>query len=100
MSSQFNGNNYVTGQNGSEYYYSYEEEEDEDDTDSAYLYDEDYYNNKARLKRKMLPFIIKKEEKDLMKTYRNRKGIKRNNFPFWIIIFDYLGLEDIEVVCR
>ena len=46
----------------------------------------------------MLPFFLNKEEKDSMKRYKYRKGIKQNNFPFWVLIFDYLGLEDIEKV--
>lgn len=31
-----------------------------------------------------------------MALYKYKKHQKANNYPFWIIIFNYLGLEDIE----
>jgi len=78
--------------------YEYECEESEDETDNSFLMDPEYFNNKARMKSKFLPLFLSGEELLMMKTCMHRKGHKTNNFPFWILIFDYLSLEDIGKV--
>lgn len=50
--------------------YEYEYEESEDESDNSYLNDSDYYNKKARLKSKFMPFILTKEEKQNMLGYK------------------------------
>jgi len=68
----------------------YEEEEEESETDDSYLYDSDYYNKKARLKRKTLPFYLHPEEKKQIISFKYHRKMKGNNLPFWQLIFDYL----------
>lgn len=82
--------------NESMYESIYESEESE--SDDSYLYDSDYYNNRARIKRKMYQFKLTKDEKKEITNFKPYRYMKGNNLPFWQLIFDYLGLEDIEKV--
>ena len=77
---------------------SLESEESESDSDDSYINDPDYYNTKARLKSKFMPFILSDNEKERMLAWKYEKNKPANNFPFWPQVFQFLCLEDIEVV--
>ncbi|CAI2360299.1 unnamed protein product [Moneuplotes crassus] len=81
--------------------FSYESEESEsesDDSNNSFLNDSDYYNAKARLKSKFMPFFPTISEVKIFTIYKYSGGQCANNLPFWPQVFHYLSLEDIEIV--
>ncbi|CAI2376737.1 unnamed protein product [Moneuplotes crassus] len=78
-------------------YASEESEYESDDSDNSYLNDPDYYNTKARLKSKFMPFLSTGKELKIFSVYKYSGGQKANNLPFWPQVFHFLSIEDIEI---